>query len=50
MEVTPTVGVAGRLASQIATPLACTAHCVQGDLWCGFHVLQHSLQGHVGEG
>lgn len=50
VEVTAAEGVAGRLASQAAAPLACATHGVLGDLRCGFHVLQHRLQRHVGEG
>lgn len=47
VEVAPTVQLAGGLASQAAAPLASAAHRVQGDLRCGFHMLQHHLQGHV---
>lgn len=49
MEVTPTEVVSGRLASQAAAPFANTAYCVQGDLWCGFHMLKHCLQRHTSE-
>lgn len=49
MEVTPTEGVGGRLASQAAAPFANATHGVQGDLWCGFHVLKHCLQRHTSE-
>lgn len=48
VEVTPAEGLAGRLTSQAAAPPACTAHCIQGDVRCGFHMLQHRLQRHVG--
>lgn len=50
VEVTPAEGVAWRPAGEAAAPLASAAHRVQGDLRRGLHVLQHRLQGHVGEG
>lgn len=48
VQVRPTEGLARRPASQVAAPLAGSAHRVQGDLWRDFHVLQHHLQGDVG--
>ncbi|KAG7229256.1 hypothetical protein INR49_012913, partial [Caranx melampygus] len=47
VEVTPAEGVAWSLVGEAAAPLASAAHCVQGDLRRGLHVLQHHLQRHV---
>lgn len=49
MEVTAGEGVAQRLASQATAPFSHATHCIEGDLRCGLHMLQHHFQRYIGE-